>query len=119
MTHRPGPDNAVDRNRSRSGWTVRSRLATMYQLGFVRQAVPSAFSLNRFASGVGTGAACDAARARKRLRGLGIRRRVQVLDRPKLGWDSLTDAELQVARLAAAGCTNRGSPTGCSFRPTP
>jgi DNA-binding CsgD family transcriptional regulator len=80
----------------------------MYQLGFVRQAVPSAFSLNRFASGVGTGAACDAARARKRLRGLGIRRRVQVLDRPKLGWDSLTDAELQVARLAAAGCTNRG-----------
>jgi DNA-binding CsgD family transcriptional regulator len=42
------------------------------------------------------------------LRELGIRRRVQSLDRPKLGWESLTDAELQVARLAAAGCTNRG-----------
>jgi hypothetical protein len=54
------------------------------------------------------GAARDAARARKRLRELGIRRRVQSLDRPKLGWESLTDAELQVARLAAAGCTNRG-----------
>jgi DNA-binding CsgD family transcriptional regulator len=54
------------------------------------------------------GAARDAARARKRLRELGIRRRIQSLDRPKLGWESLTDAELQVARLAAAGCTNRG-----------
>jgi DNA-binding CsgD family transcriptional regulator len=55
-----------------------------------------------------TGAARDAARARKRLRELGIRRRVQSLDRPKLGWESLTDAELEVARLAAAGYTNRG-----------
>jgi DNA-binding CsgD family transcriptional regulator/tetratricopeptide (TPR) repeat protein len=57
---------------------------------------------------VGAGAARDAARARMRLRELGVRRRVQSLDRPKLGWESLTDAELQVARLAAAGCTNRG-----------
>jgi DNA-binding CsgD family transcriptional regulator len=54
------------------------------------------------------GAARDAARARKRLRELGIRRRVQSLDRPKSGWESLTDAELQVAGLAAAGHTNRG-----------
>jgi DNA-binding CsgD family transcriptional regulator len=57
---------------------------------------------------VDAGAVRDAARARKRLRELGIRRRVQSLDRPKLGWESLTDAELQVARLAAAGHTNRG-----------
>ena len=57
---------------------------------------------------LGAGAARDAARARKRLRELGIRRRVQSLDRPKLGWESLTDPELQVARLAAEGCTNRG-----------
>ena len=57
---------------------------------------------------VDAGAARDAARARKRLRELGIRRRVQALDRPKLGWESLTGAELAVARLAAAGCTNRG-----------
>jgi DNA-binding CsgD family transcriptional regulator len=57
---------------------------------------------------VDVGAAPDAARARKRLRELGIRRRVQSLDRPKTGWESLTDAELQVASLAAAGHTNRG-----------
>jgi DNA-binding CsgD family transcriptional regulator len=54
------------------------------------------------------GAVRDAARARKWLRDLGIRRRVQSLDRPRLGWESLTAAELQVARLAAAGYTNRG-----------
>ncbi len=54
------------------------------------------------------GAVRDAARARKRLRDLGIWRRVQSLDRPRLGWESLTGAELQVARLAGAGYTNRG-----------
>ena len=54
------------------------------------------------------GATRDAARARKRLRELGVRRRVQSLDRPKQGWESLTAAELQVAGLAAAGYTNRG-----------
>jgi DNA-binding CsgD family transcriptional regulator len=57
---------------------------------------------------IDAGAAPDAARARKRLRELGVRRRVQSLDRPALGWESLTAAELQVARLAAAGYTNRG-----------
>jgi DNA-binding CsgD family transcriptional regulator len=57
---------------------------------------------------IDVGAVRDAARARKRLRELGVRRRVQSLDRPKLGWESLTDAELQVARLAAEGYTNRG-----------
>jgi DNA-binding CsgD family transcriptional regulator len=54
-----------------------------------------------------TGATRDAARVRQRLRELGVRRRVRSLDRPKVGWDALTDAELRVARLAAAGCTNR------------
>ena len=37
--------------RSRSGWTVRSFLATMYQLGFALQAVPSILWLNKSASG--------------------------------------------------------------------
>src|SRR6266496_518089 len=37
--------------RSSSGWTVRSFLATMYQLGFDLQAVPSIFWLNTSASG--------------------------------------------------------------------
>src|SRR6476659_1677112 len=39
--------------RSSSGWTVRSSLATMYQLGFDFQATPSTFCKNRS----GTGAA--------------------------------------------------------------
>jgi len=38
-------------NRSMSGWTVRSFLATMYQLGFDLQAVPPTFALNRSAAG--------------------------------------------------------------------
>ena len=57
---------------------------------------------------VDAGAIRDAARARKRLRELRIRRRVQSLDRPKQEWESLTEAELQAARLAAAGCTKQG-----------
>src|SRR5260370_976481 len=40
------------RKRSQSGWTVRSFMATMYQLGFDLQAVPSTFALKR--SGAGT-----------------------------------------------------------------
>jgi hypothetical protein len=37
--------------RSRSGWIVRSLLATMYQVGFDLQAVPSNFWVNRSATG--------------------------------------------------------------------
>src|SRR6267142_1694010 len=40
------------RKRSRSGWTVRSFLPTMYQLGFDFQAVPPTFASNK--SGLGT-----------------------------------------------------------------
>src|SRR6185437_11002653 len=39
--------------RCNSGWTVRSFLATMYQLGFDFQAVPSSFWLNRSRTGAG------------------------------------------------------------------
>src|SRR6516165_2290137 len=42
--------------RSRSGWTVRSFLPTIYQLGLVFHAVPSTFCVNR--SGTGTGLRC-------------------------------------------------------------
>jgi len=38
---------------------------------------------------------------------LGLRRRLDVSDRPKIGWEALTSAELAVARLAAADNTNR------------
>ena len=56
---------------------------------------------------VGVGATWDAARVRRRLRDMGIRRRVVALDRPMTGWAALTEAELRVARLTADGHTNR------------
>lgn len=56
---------------------------------------------------VATGATRDTARVRRRLRELGIRRRVLSVDRPKTGWEALTEAEQHVARLAAEGFTNR------------
>jgi hypothetical protein len=40
-------------DRSSSGWTVRSPAATMYQLGFDRQATPSSFCWNRYGHGLG------------------------------------------------------------------
>ena len=54
-----------------------------------------------------TGAEWDSARLRGRLRRLGVRRRFVGSDRPKSGWASLTDPEINVARLAADGRTNR------------
>jgi DNA-binding CsgD family transcriptional regulator len=53
------------------------------------------------------GASWDAARIRGRLRRLGVQRRPAKIDRPKTGWDALTEAETAVANLAAHGCTNR------------
>ncbi|MEV0407007.1 LuxR C-terminal-related transcriptional regulator [Actinoallomurus sp. NPDC050550] len=54
------------------------------------------------------GAIRDAARVRRRLRRLGIRRRHwSRADRPVSGWASLTDTERRVAELVAQGLTNR------------
>jgi DNA-binding CsgD family transcriptional regulator len=53
------------------------------------------------------GATWDAARARGKLRDLGVRRRIGVRPRPGAGWSGLTESELRVARLAALGMTNR------------
>jgi DNA-binding CsgD family transcriptional regulator len=53
------------------------------------------------------GASWDAARVRSRLRRLGVRRRIARVDRPKTGWEALTEAESLVANLAAHGGTNR------------
>lgn len=50
----------------------------------------------------------DAARMRRRLRKLGIRRRHwRTANRPAVGWESLTDTELATARLVAQGLTNQ------------
>jgi DNA-binding NarL/FixJ family response regulator len=56
-----------------------------------------------------TGADCDQARVRRRLRALGVRGRhwTTLTPRPLTGWDSLTDTEQTVARLVAEGLNNR------------
>lgn len=55
-----------------------------------------------------TGTQRGAARVEAALRALGVRRRrVGRARRPSTGWESLTDSELAVARLAADGLTNR------------
>jgi DNA-binding CsgD family transcriptional regulator len=53
------------------------------------------------------GASWDAARLRRRLRRLGVRRRVLPVERQTTGWGALTASELVVADLAADGRTNR------------
>jgi DNA-binding CsgD family transcriptional regulator len=53
------------------------------------------------------GASWDAARVRRRLRQLGVRRRITMSQRPATGWEALTAAEAAVAQLASEGKTNR------------
>jgi DNA-binding CsgD family transcriptional regulator len=53
------------------------------------------------------GASWDAARVRRRLRQLGVRRRIIISQRPATGWEALTTAEVAVAQLASEGKTNR------------
>jgi DNA-binding CsgD family transcriptional regulator len=53
------------------------------------------------------GAVWDAARTRRRLRELGVRRRLLASSRPRNGWAGLTNSELAVATLVAEGLTNR------------
>jgi DNA-binding CsgD family transcriptional regulator len=53
------------------------------------------------------GAGWDAARVRRRLRRLGVRRRIVISERPATGWEALTSAEAAVAQLASEGKTNR------------
>jgi DNA-binding CsgD family transcriptional regulator len=53
------------------------------------------------------GATWDAGRVRGRLRANGVRRRLVTSTRPNAGWAALTDSELAVVRLIAAGLTNR------------
>ncbi|MCO5995484.1 helix-turn-helix transcriptional regulator [Actinoallomurus rhizosphaericola] len=62
------------------------------------------------------GAARDAARVRRRLRRLGVRRRYwSQTDRPVSGWASLTDTERSVSALVAQGLTNRQVATQMSM----
>ena len=61
-------------------------------------------ALRRYAQ---CGASWDASRVRRRLRALGVRRRLVAQSRPTNGWGGLTNAELAVVRLVADGLTNR------------
>ena len=54
-----------------------------------------------------SGARRDQARVRRRLRQLGIQRRLPAERRPTQGWEALSESELAVVRLAADGLTNR------------
>ena len=56
---------------------------------------------------VATGATWDAGRVRRRLRALGVRRRVSGPSPREHGWAALTERERTVARLVADGLTNR------------
>src|SRR5882757_5060918 len=52
-------------------------------------------------------ALADARRVGRELRRLGVERRIVSQPRAKTGWDSLTDSELRVVNLIAAGVPNR------------
>src|ERR1700755_1579482 len=56
---------------------------------------------------LGHEALADARRGGRELRRLGVHRRIVSPPRAKTGWDSLTDSELTVVNLIAAGVTNR------------
>jgi DNA-binding CsgD family transcriptional regulator len=65
-------------------------------------------SLNKaFDAFVECEAIADARRVGRALRRLGVERRIVTQSRAKTGWDSLTDAEVTVVNLIAAGATNR------------
>jgi DNA-binding CsgD family transcriptional regulator len=53
------------------------------------------------------GASWDLARVRRRLRRLGVRRRLASERRPANGWAAMTDSEVAVVRLVASGLTNK------------
>ncbi|TLS47537.1 hypothetical protein FE633_03280 [Streptomyces montanus] len=60
----------------------------------------------------------DAARVRHSLRERGVRRRHwNNVDRPSTGWMALTDTEQAIARLVAAGMTNRQTAQQMSLSP--
>jgi DNA-binding CsgD family transcriptional regulator len=56
-------------------------------------------------------ALADARRVGRELRRLGVQRRIVSQPRAKTGWDSLTDSELKVINLIAAGATNQSVAT--------
>jgi DNA-binding CsgD family transcriptional regulator/tetratricopeptide (TPR) repeat protein len=54
-----------------------------------------------------TGAIWDATRLRRRLRDMGVRRRLRQAERPDHGWQALTPSEIAVVEAITSGMTNR------------
>jgi len=54
-----------------------------------------------------TGAMWDATRLRRRLREVGVRRRLGQVERPDHGWEALTRSEFAVVEAITSGMTNR------------
>jgi DNA-binding CsgD family transcriptional regulator len=54
-----------------------------------------------------TGATWDATRLRRRLRDMGVRRRLGQAERPDHGWEALTPSEIAVVEAITSGMTNR------------
>lgn len=95
---------------SRDPWARASAAEDLSLLLIGRQDFAGAArSLERSLAGYDdTAALRDARRVRRRLRGLGIRRRhFTYANRPRSGWDSLTDTERAVSALVAQGLTNQ------------
>jgi DNA-binding CsgD family transcriptional regulator len=59
------------------------------------------------ASYAACGASWDQARVRRRLRRLGVRRRLASERRPANGWAAMTESEVAVVQLVASGLTNK------------
>lgn len=96
--------------RALAGGTGWARASAAEDLGIMRDhAAEAVRSLeDALAEYERAGATRDAARVRRRLRRLGVRRRHWTYaDRPQTGWASLTDAESSVSVLVAQGWTNR------------
>ena len=88
-------------------WPTRSPPRTSAACCSSRASAPrrSTCSAVRSIATPGSGAAWDAGRVRRHLRGAGVHRRPEA---PQgLGWGALTDTELTVVRLVAEGRTNR------------
>ncbi|MDX6490997.1 MAG: hypothetical protein QOD43_1242 [Gaiellaceae bacterium] len=86
-----------------------SALEDLGRMKAVAGAIEEGTSAFDHALGITTnaGASWDAARLRRRLRRLGVRRRVVAVERETTGWGALTAAELAVSDLAAEGMTNK------------
>ena len=120
---RPGSDDDGGRYRSGHAWSVcprrsapRDVVARAPGAGRRRSSPRARVALHRWRSGAHvthrtvdafgraleifaeTGASWDARRIRGRLRSLGVRRRLVAAQRPRSGWESITDSEQHLSK---------------------